>query len=391
MTPGMTVRGVFADWFPDSAGPLWIGHFSPQEWRQHNKCSQKEQKPANNAAPVADSIPSPLRFAGNLGSCLCASRLPIESGDFIAAPTLRSIDVLIQSQLAGGPPMPLDIQSKSSQPGFGPHIPAVFTALEEAQNSLYYYQNRCLKAAYDLDDVAVRGNPVSLLEEGAYLESYSQSRDVFRGILRKWFSAFEAFLSKTGATMDSKALQGAAVLKISHRISLLQVEYHKQNKLQSPNTWDPLLRECEEIVDLATSVVKLHNGTSSNTKSKGPVFFMDMNIVGPLFSIAHRCRDPIIRRRAIALLYSTPRQEGLWHSVITARVAEKIMNVEEAGLGEVKSCKDVPEENRISDIDLQFDLQGRKGYLKFSRRLRTGQHIYVAEPILEVFEELIEW
>ena len=118
---------------------------------------------------------------------------------------------------------------------------------------------------------------------------------------------------------------------------------------------------------------------------------MDMNIVGPLFSIAHRCRDPNIRRRIIALLYSTPRQEGLWHSVIAARVAEKIMNIEEAGLGEVKTWADVPEEKRISDIDMQFDLQGRKGYLKYSRRQRTGKHLYVAEPILEVFQETIEW
>lgn len=390
MTPGMTVRKMFTNQLPDFARPFWIGHFSPQERCQHHKFSPREHTPSNTADAVAHGIPGTLRFVGYLGSYLCASRLPNESGDSIAAPMLRSIDVLIQSQLAGGPPMPLDMHPKSSQPGFGPHIPAVFTSLEEAQSSLYYHQNRCLKAAYDLD-VASRGNSVTSLDEDAYLEDYSQGRDVFRDILWRWSSAFEAFLLKASPTMDSKALQGAAVLKISHRRSSLQVEYHKLSRLKSPNTWDPLIRECAEIVDLAASVVKLHNGTSENIASKGPVFFMDVNIVGPLFIIAHRCRDPIIRRRAIALLYSTPRQEGLWHSIITARVAEKIMNVEEAGLGEVKSCKDVPEENRISDVDLQFDMQGRKGYLKFSRRRRTGQDVSLAEPVLEVFEETIEW
>lgn len=287
--------------------------------------------------------------------------------------------------------MPLETDPKSHQPGFGPHIPAYFTSLEEAQNSLYYHQNRCLKAAFDLDNATLHKKPASLLSEGSYLESYSQSRSVFRVILQRWSCAFEAFLLKVSATMDSKALQGAAVLKINHRLSSLHIKSNKQNRLQSPNSWDPLRRECEEIVDLATSVVKLHINSSSNSSSKSPLFFMDMNIVGPLFSIAHRCRDPIIRRRAIALLYSAPRQEGLWHSVITARVAEKIMNVEEAGLGEVKSSEDVPEEKRISDLDVQFNLQGRKGYLKYSRRQRTGQHIYVAEPILEVFQEIIEW
>ena len=286
--------------------------------------------------------------------------------------------------------MPIVLDPKSCQPGFGLHIPACFTSLEEAQNSLCYHQNRCLKTAYNLDQAALQNTPFGPLVESAYLESYSRTRDLFRDILRKWSSAFEAFLAKASPTMDSKALRGAAVLKISHRISWLHIEYHGQNRLLNSRCWDPFGRECEEIVDLATSVVNLHNHGSSDS-SKKPIFFMDMNIVTPLFTIAHRCRDPIIRRRAIALLYSAPRQEGLWHSIITARVAEKIMKIEEAGLGEVKSCADVPEENRITEIDLQFDLQGRKGYLKYSRRKLDGQHIYVAGPVVEVFQETIEW
>ena len=266
-----------------------------------------------------------------------------------------------------------------------------FSSLEEAQNSFYYHRNRCTQAVCDLDNDALRSNPASLLVENAYLESYNQLRGVFRNILQSWSLAFEALLVKASATMDSTALQGAAVLKINHRISSLHLQYDKQTRLEGSTGWDPLLRECEEILDLATSVVKLHQPKSSNSSLEGPIFFMDMNIVGPLFGIAHACRDPIIRRRAIALLYSTPRQEGLWNSLIAARVAEKVMNVEEAGLGEVKSFADVPEENRISDVDIQFDLQGRKGYLQFSRRQRTGRHIYVAEPIMEVFQETIEW
>ncbi|CAF9936691.1 MAG: hypothetical protein ALECFALPRED_006950 [Alectoria fallacina] len=152
----------------------------------------------------------------------------------------------------GGPPLRLEPDPKSSQPDFDPHIPAYVTSLEEAQNSFYYHQNRCLKEA--------------------------------------------------SATMDNKALQGAAILKISHRISSLQIEYNKKSRLQSPNHWDPLLRECEEIVNLATFVVKGHNHSSNNSSSEIPMFFMDMSIVGPLFSIAHGCRDPIIRRGAVALL-----------------------------------------------------------------------------------------
>ena len=287
--------------------------------------------------------------------------------------------------------MPLEVHSKSSEIGFGPHIPTYFTSLQEAQNSFCYHQNRCLKKTYDLDTAVLRRNPASLLVEDAYLDSYIHCRDAIREILHCWSSAFEAFLVKSSATMDSKALQGAAVLKINHRVASLNIKFNKQSKLQDPTNWDPYTRECAEIVDLVTLVLNMNKNGPESSRSRSPLFSMDMNTVFPLFNIAHRCRDPTIRRRAIALLYSPPRQEGLWHSVITARVAERMMTMEEAGLGEVKSCNDVPEENRLAGIDVQFDLQGRKGYLKYSRRQRTGQHMYVNEPLLEVLEEVIEW
>lgn len=286
--------------------------------------------------------------------------------------------------------MPLNANSDVSLPGFSPHIPACFTSLEEAQNSLSYHQNRCLQAAYNIDEAAMRSKSVNPLIETAFINFYSQSRNIFRGILRKWSSAFEAYLLASSASMDSKELQGAAVLKISHRTSSLHVEYHREN-LRKQEYWDRLRRDCEEIVDLATSVVKLQNDSSNTSSKNSPLFSMDMSIVTPLFNIAHRCRDPIVRRKAIALLYSAPRQEGLWHSVLTARVAEKIMIVEEAGLDEVKRCEDIPEEKRITEIDVRFDLQGRKGYLKFGRRRNAGPYKCMLEPVTEMFEEVIHW
>ena len=285
--------------------------------------------------------------------------------------------------------MPLELDPKSYEPGFGPHIPVCFTSLEEAQNSFYYHQNRSIEAAHDFDHYLVT-NPRSRLVEDAVREHHTQGRNAYRDISRKWSSAFEAFLLKAAAKMDSRALQGAAVLRINQRTTFLHIEYHGQERFESSHCWDSLRLECEEIVDLATLVIKLHDDKSRDPSEK-PMFFMDMNIVHPLFSIAHRCRDPIIRRRAIALLYSAPRQEGLWHSFLSARVAEKIMETEEAGLGEVKSSADVPEENRITEIDVCFDLQGRKGHLKCSRRLLTGQDVFVAEPMIEVFRETVEY
>ena len=291
--------------------------------------------------------------------------------------------------------MPLNIDSELSMPGFNAHIPACFTSLEEVQNSFHYHQNRRLKAINDLNDTATHSKSAIPLIEAAYLESYSQGRKAIRSVLGKWGSAFEAYLLKSTVNMSSKELLGAAVLNINHRLAILHTEKHGEDDLHmdlaKPISWDNLHRECGEILDLATSVIKLHNNSTDPTSENRPLFSMDMTIVGPLFSIAHRCRDPKFRRRAIALLYSAQRQEGLWHSVLTARVAEKIMNMEEAGLGEVKKGEDVPDTHRIHAIHVRFDMEGRKGYLKLRRRQNTGQRLYIFEPVTEVLEEVIDW
>lgn len=53
-----------------------------------------------------------------------------------------------------------------------------------------------------------------------------------------------------------------------------------------------------------------------------PVFSLDTGIVLPLYFVATKCRYPTIRRKSIALLKSTPRQEGVLNSMLTGRVAE---------------------------------------------------------------------
>ena len=81
-----------------------------------------------------------------------------------------------------------------------------------------------------------------------------------------------------------------------------------------------------------------------------------------------KCRHPVVRRKAISLLYAAPRQEGVWDSILTARVAERLIGIEEAGLGTVTTCEDVPDWARISDVSVEFDLQGRLGTVKYSRQ-----------------------
>jgi hypothetical protein len=105
----------------------------------------------------------------------------------------------------------------------------------------------------------------------------------------------------------------------------------------------------------------------------------ELSPIVPLFIVALRCRDPGIRRRAIALLLSYRRREGVWDSFAAGMVALQCMRREEGlskaassssenvgfdgdwGVGErnpgIESCVDVKEERRVRDVFVEVKME----------------------------------
>ncbi|KAB8302420.1 hypothetical protein EYC80_005835 [Monilinia laxa] len=116
--------------------------------------------------------------------------------------------------------------------------------------------------------------------------------------------------------------------------------------------WDPFLSTFEKITILADDVI-------SNPAFTTTFFQIDMGVIGPLYNVAGACRHPIVRRKAIALLERVPSlQEGIWNAGMTARVARKVMELEESGIAEVREAADVPDWARISDVVPEFEKGG---------------------------------
>ena len=267
--------------------------------------------------------------------------------------------------------MILRSRSHASHVGFGPYIPDVFSSLEEARNSLDYHSNRYFGF---LRTVAGAQPPSE--EEAERIRIRSQ------GLMNQWSTAFEKFLHKAGIDLDAKGQQGALVLKIYERMKDMHLKFPASYFFSNETIWDEHVSVGQEIVDLAEKVVALDENTSITDK---PIFSFDLNIISPLYSVAHKCRDPYVRRRAIALLRSSPRQEGIWNSTMAAHVAERIMTIEESGLGEVKSSKDVPDWARISDVVASFDPIEKKASFSYSRQ--RSKLVFVRE----MFSETLSW
>ena len=90
-------------------------------------------------------------------------------------------------------------------------------------------------------------------------------------------------------------------------------------------------------------------------------FSLMMGTVAPLWIVATRCRDPAIRREAIAMLCANKkRREGVWEGRTAGLVAEKMMVLEEQGIPNIQRPEDIPESARILNIYTEVSLTLRK-------------------------------
>jgi len=177
--------------------------------------------------------------------------------------------------------------------------------------------------------------------------------------------ALDAFLS---------AQESPLSLEDNHRIRLIKIHLlaiplvpkpsgsHPRNDLVNEMHWDQYTTTFENILDLAESTVR-----DLQTR-QAPSFSLDFGIIGPLGILTTRCRDPNLRRKAVHLLRTYNRQEGMWHSSLTANVAERLIEIEEAGLRNVKHCKDICSAARVSEIRLRHDLDRQQVVLCYSRQ-----------------------
>ena len=253
--------------------------------------------------------------------------------------------------------------------GFCPEVPTVFVSLEQARNSLDYQWNSCIEFLNNLEKNAWGAKSTGFRVQGPLdvLRTADTTRHKIFDILERWLVAFQAFQQTPGKSFDSRGLQAARTLEISHSLAMIFITASTFQVFQDETVWDGLTEHFEHVVSLATLIIEA-SLCDKSTQKRGSDFSLDMNTVAPLYAVAHKCRHPVVRRKAVSLLYAAPRQEGIWDSIVTARVAERLIGIEESGLGNVTRCEDVPDWARISEVEVKFDLQERQGTVKYSRQ-----------------------
>lgn len=86
------------------------------------------------------------------------------------------------------------------------------------------------------------------------------------------------------------------------------------------------------------------------------LFCADISIVSILYFVGVKCRYPLVRRRAIALLSTTQRREGVWDSKGAAKISREVLEIEENRVQDKVSVEtDLKREARVKDITVVLD------------------------------------
>lgn len=144
------------------------------------------------------------------------------------------------------------------------------------------------------------------------------------------------------------------------------------------DAWDAQTMVFEEILDLCQIAMGLSRTQRSMAYPDGQAsysFTLDSGTVAPLADVAHLCRDPRIRRRAIELLRLQPRREGLADSLLMACISERIVQLEENDApGNVSCASDIPPTARILRVVPSLDVLGQKAVISFYKYGATDSY-----------------
>lgn len=266
--------------------------------------------------------------------------------------------------------------SFSSPPsGYCPDIPEIFGSLEEARNSLDYIRMESWRSMDNVDRTDMVGVRVML----ACVQSAATLR------LRLWDQGFTSLVKRGefdgrrrdgGDERDNEWREAVNVLKVQRIFMNFYFCVDLERAVRDEGLWDEYTSHFEEVVRLSEAIVGNSEAeqtfspsetSTGNGSAVRRVLCLDAGIILPLYFVATKCRVRSIRWKAIELLRRTERQEGLWNSVLTALVAERLVRIEEEGLvGE-----ELEREKRIRGVEVRFELDERRACLRYGR-LKAG-------------------
>ncbi|TVY85209.1 hypothetical protein LSUE1_G000764 [Lachnellula suecica] len=246
-------------------------------------------------------------------------------------------------------------------------LPLSFTSIQEAKNMFQY--GRCL-----FNNSAAQSSS-NLVQDPPAVETLVR----FQTLTLKFSLALREFIKSNSLSFTPKEDIAVAVLQLHVLSGYISMHLGLLPSTRRPH-WTEFITQFEEMIALGEKIVaSISPGNSLRGQTTS--YCLDLGFVIPIYSVAIQCRDPILRRKAIALLRSTPRQEGLWNSVLIAKAAERIMEIEEGSSEETQSCTTRLDLEILPRVRPTLELDEKGGRLKYTQQGQTNAAIHVVEEV----------
>lgn len=214
-------------------------------------------------------------------------------------------------------------------------MPAVFYSMSEASRYHKTMRRRvvCFLSA-EWTDMKKPGRafPVNLSammrDKHGYL--FLSDHEKMMEIMRRWSEAFEPLWrqikTKTVEIGELERQAAAVVLRLhikGYFMALMSMIATDEMM------YDTYHDDFAEMVHMAETLLQITSVLLKSRSVRTSNFWVDIGVILPLYFVGHKCREPIIRRRAISLLLNWPRREGVWDSIFAGRITEWAMTIEE--------------------------------------------------------------
>ncbi|PLB47685.1 C6 zinc finger domain protein [Aspergillus steynii IBT 23096] len=154
-----------------------------------------------------------------------------------------------------------------------------------------------------------------------------------------WKNAFERFLAADQQTMKSTDCRASLLLWIQCRVSQIWTE---TCLAMDEMIYDDQIETFEAIVRDAEHLVANNNDRDPEAGNLNKRFTLEAGVIPMLYWSAIKCRQPLVRRRALDVISRSPEQEGLWRQKRFLKVAEMVIELEEQDLLALPIEKRVP-------------------------------------------------
>lgn len=182
-------------------------------------------------------------------------------------------------------------------------------------------------------------------------------------ILREWNMKFDGLLNALEPQIRQKSQYTTILLRMYHAVMtiILSVGMPGPECLH-----DAHILTFQEIVTWGETLI---SGKIIRPQGGSHVFTFEPGLIFPLVFAGLKCRDRVLRRRAVDVLRTSDNQEGAWESIAAARVVEFVISVEEDGCPEF-----IPEDSRARVVSVDADIEKRTAQISY----------FLPSPILSI-------